>query len=106
MVDYKLIGSRIKQKRENLKFTQEFVAEKSDITSVYLSKMENGKVRPTLDTLSEICAVIKIDLGSLLLNSVSESNHYQTERIVQIFNACSPRVKPIALELLEQLSKL
>ncbi len=106
MVDYKLIGSRIKKQREKCKFTQEFVAEKSDITSVYLSKIENGKVRPTLDTLSEICAVIELDLGSLLLNSVFESNHYQTERIVQIFNSCSPNVKPIALELLEQLSKL
>ena len=96
----------MKKQRENLKLTQEFVAEKSDITSVYLSKIENGKVRPTLDTLSEICTVIELDLGSLLLNSVSESNHYQTERIVEIFNSCSPQVKPIALDLLEQLSKL
>lgn len=106
MVDYKLIGSRIKKRREELKFTQELLAEKADITSVYLSKIENGKVRPTLDTLSEICAVIELDLGNLLLNSVSESGHYQTDRVVQIFNSCSPKVKPIALDLLEQLSKL
>ena len=106
MVDYKLIGSRIKKQREKISLTQEVVAEKADITTVYLSKIENGKVHPTLDTLSAICAVINCDLGSLLLNSISESSNYQTEKVVQIFNSCSPSVKPIALSLLEQLSKL
>lgn len=106
MVDYKIIGSRIKKQREQLSLTQEIVAEKADITTVYLSKIENGKVHPTLDTLGAICSVINCDLGSLLLHSTSESNNYQTERIVQIFNSCAPNVKPIALSLLEQLSKL
>lgn len=106
MVDYKLIGSRIKAQREKISLTQETVAEKADITTVYLSKIENGKVHPTLDTLGAICSVINCDLGSLLLNSSSESSNYQTEKVVQIFNSCSPNVKPIALSLLEQLSKL
>ena len=106
MVDYKLIGSRIKKQREKCALTQEVVSEKADITPVYLSKIENGKVRPTLDTLSSICSVIGCDLGYLLLDSELESQNYQTERIVQIFNSCAPHVKPIALSLLEQLSKL
>ena len=106
MVDYKLIGSRLKNQREKLHMTQEVVAEKADITIVYLSKIENGKVHPTLDTLSTICSVLGCDLGNILLYTTSESNHYQNDRIVEIFNSCSPAVKPIALGLLEQLSKL
>ena len=106
MVDYKLIGSRIKAQREKICFTQETVAEKAGITTVYLSKIENGKVHPTLDTLGAICSVINCDLGSLLLHSNLESSNDQIERIVQIFNSCAPNVKPIALSLLEQLSKL
>lgn len=86
--------------------TQEIVAEKAEITTVYLSKIENGKVHPTLDTLSTICYVLGCDLGHILLDISSESGSYQTERIVQIFNSCSPTVKPIALNLLEQLSQL
>ena len=38
MVDYQLIGSRLKQQREKQRLTQEAVAEKADITTVYLSK--------------------------------------------------------------------
>lgn len=106
MVDYKLIGSRIKEYREQASLTQEQVSEICDITSVYLSKIENGKVHPTLDTLAKICLCLNCDLGEILLHSVSDSSQYQNEKIVKIFNSCSPNVKPIALSLLEQLSKL
>lgn len=106
MVDYKLIGSRLKSEREAQLLTQETVAERADITTVYLSKIENGKVHPTLDTLSAICTVIDCDLGAVLLNSASESKDYQSEKVVQLFHACAPEVKPIALELLKGLSKL
>lgn len=106
MVDYKLIGSRLKFEREAKQLTQETVAEQADITTVYLSKIENGKVHPTLNTLSAICTVVGCDLGAVLLNSTSESKDYQSEMVVQLFHACSPEVKPIALELLKGLSKL
>lgn len=106
VVDYKLIGSRLKSEREAKQLTQETVAERADITTVYLSKIENGKVHPTLNTLSAICTVIGCDLGTVLLNSASESKDYQSEKVVQLFHACSPEVKPIALELLKGLSKL
>jgi len=85
---------------------QEQVAELADITVVYLSKIENGKVRPTLNTLSNICSVIGCDLGEILLNASSESGKYQNEQVVKLFQNCSPNVKPIALKLLEQLSEL
>lgn len=106
MVDYALIGFRLKEKREAFGLTQETVAEKADITVVYLSKIENGKVRPTLNTLNAICAVYGCDLGEILLNTSTESNQYQSEQVIRLFSACKPDVKPIALELLKQLTKL
>lgn len=106
MIDYKLIGSRIKALREISNQTQEVLAEKVDITTVYLSKIENGKVQPTLKTLDAICVALGHTLEDILLNSTTESGQYQNERIVQLFNACSPEVKPIALDLIEHLSKL
>lgn len=106
MVDYKLIGKRIQSQRQKQGLTQEFVAEKADITTVYLSKIENGHVRPTIDILSAICSIIDCDLGSIFLNIAPTSNQYENDRVIRLFNACSPKVKPIALELLERLSML
>ena len=106
MVDYRLIGSRMQEQRKKMKLTQDYVSEAIGITTVYLSKIENGKVRPTIDTLSAICDVIQCDLGTILTNVSSESDSYQTEEVTRLFRACSPEVKPIALLILEQLGKL
>ena len=106
MIDYKLIGSRMKKQREILGLTQEKLAEKVGITTVYLSKIENGKVHPTLETLSIICGALGCDIGKILLDSESESDKYQSETVVQLFRKCSPNVKPIALEILEKLAKI
>lgn len=106
MVDYKLIGARLKKQRETAKLTQEQVAEAAYITSIYLSKIENGKVHPTLDTLAVICDVIGCELATVLSNSVTESDCYQNEYVVELFRSCSPSVKPIAIELLEKLTKI
>ena len=106
MVDYKLIGSRIKETRIRAQLTQEYVSEQAGITTVYLSKIENGKVHPTIDTLSSICDVINCDLGRILLDTASESNNYQSETVVRLFHSCSSDVKPIVIKLLEQLAKI
>lgn len=106
MIDYKVIGSRIKQQRLKLKMTQDTLAELADITTVYLSKIENGHVHPTLDLLDSLCSILNCDLNTVLLDSSPASNNYQNERVMQMFNACSPKVKPIVLELLEKLAKL
>ena len=106
MIDYKLIGLRIKTMRQKSKVTQEELAEKVDITTVYLSKIENGHVRPTIDLLDSICIAMNYNLDTLFLDSSPNSDNYQNELVLQLFRACSPQVKPIALELLEKLSKL
>ena len=106
MVDYKLIGARLKRSREAAKLTQEAAAEAAEITPIYLSKIENGHAKPTLDTLAALCGAVGCDLGTLLSDIAPESQQYQAERVVQIFRACAPEVKPISLSLLEQLSRL
>ena len=106
MLDYRIIGERLKIKRKRARLTQEEVAELVNITVVYLSKIENGHVRPTLDLLCQICEIVGLDLGDLFSGVSTNSAEYQNEKIVQLFNACSPAVKPIALELLAKLSEL
>ena len=65
MVDYKVIGLRLKTYRQQAGLTQETVAERAGITVVYLSKIENGHVRPTIDLLQTVCEAVHCDLGSI-----------------------------------------
>lgn len=106
MLDYKLIGSRIQERRIKQGLTQEAVAEKAGITTVYMSKIENGHVKPTLDRLDSICRIIGCDFGALFSQTSPESSDYQCERVVQLFQTCAPEIKPVAINLLKQLSEI
>lgn len=105
-IDYYMIGKRIKECRNSAKLTQEKVAEYANITTVYLSKIENGKVTPTLDTLGAICTVINADLGYIISGCQYTQPVYGTEEIVGLFQTCAPNVKPIALKILRELSTI
>ena len=86
--------------------TQEYVAEKVNITTVYLSKIENGHVRPTIDVLSAICDVLQYDLGQIFTYISPSSDKYKNEQVVKLFNSLKPAVKPVALNILEELKNL
>ena len=106
MIDYTIIGKRIQTRRQEQNITQEKLAERVGISVVYLSKIENGRVYPTLETLSNICTELDTELSAILSNPEIARKDYANERVLELFNSCSIRVKPIALSLLEELSKL
>ena len=106
MIDYATIGKRIQSRRQERNITQEKLAEQVGISVVYLSKIENGRVYPTLETLSNICTELDTELAEILINTEIARKDYANDRVVELFNSCSMRVKPIALALLEDLSKL
>ena len=106
MIDYTIIGKRIQTRRQEQNITQEKLAERVGISVVYLSKIENGRVYPTLETLSNICTELDTELSAILSNTEIARKDYANERVLELSNSCSIRVKPIALSLLEELSKL
>jgi len=106
MIDYSLIGSRIRERRLKMGITQEILAEKVGISIVYLSKIENGRVYPTLEMISNICTELDLDIAQVISGTEVSRKEYANDRVVELFNSCSLRVKPIALSILESLSKL
>lgn len=48
---YTAIGKKIRQKRKELKWTQEILADKVNTTPQYISRIERGKVCVSLDFL-------------------------------------------------------
>lgn len=106
MIDYKLIGSRLKTQRITQRMTQEYVAEQAGITVVYLSKIENGHVKPTIDVLDSICTSVGFDVSALFAGTCISSDTYQNERVIALFRKCRPELKPVILELLEKMSQI
>ena len=89
-LDYAAIGGRLQARRKELGITQEDAAERVGITVVYLSKIENGRVHPTLDLLDRLCCVLEYDLARAFTGVQTTSPDYGQEQVLRLFNACAP----------------
>src|SRR4030042_5641780 len=61
----KLIGMRIKEIRRSKGLSQEQLAEKADINSKYLSRMERGRENPTLDMFIKLADALEIEMWEM-----------------------------------------
>lgn len=61
----KTLGKKIQRRRKALKLTQEQLAEKVNISLVYLGYIEQGRYVPSVAVLSKIARVLKIKLSDL-----------------------------------------
>ena len=60
------------------KMTQEQMATLIEREPAYISRIENGRQKPSLDTLLRICCALELDISDLLLdmsNVKKKSNH-------------------------------
>lgn len=99
-VDYKLIGSRIKAQRIKRRLTQEVMAEKLDVTIGYVSQVERGITKISLDLLAKISSILNCDIAELVTNSSVNSEVYMIDEIVNDFRKLSGRDKKIVLSLI------
>ena len=67
-IDYKLIGKRIKTKRQHIGLTQEKMAEHLLVSVGYVSQIERGISKPNLEMLSTTTVS-----PSRMYESISES---------------------------------
>ena len=100
-IDYKLIGKRIKAKRKELNITQEQLAEKINMTTFYVSKIENGKVSPPLETYAHIAYCLDLDLAYLITGTSTLEKQYYVDELNKI---CSYATKE-QLNLIIKLAK-
>ena len=76
-MDYEKSGDNIRNYREQRGFTQEKLAELSNISDKHLSKIERGKINIKIDTLVNIANALGISVDKLLLDvsSYVEQNY-------------------------------
>ena len=62
----KLLAENIRVEIERKNFSQEYLAEKSDITPQHLYRIENEKVCPTILVIANIAKALDVSLDTLL----------------------------------------
>lgn len=71
-MDYKLLGQNIAKIRLENHLTQEQLAEKSDVSTVFISQIETAARKPSLETVVKIAGSLNTTIDVLLGNSSLE----------------------------------
>ncbi len=102
------IGKRLKEIREEKRISQKELADSMDILPTQYSKVENGKVVPSIQTIVKAATALNVSTDEIIFGAPVKSNFSEdaikdpqfSERIKTI-NALSGEDKMIALHLFD-----
>ena len=98
-IDYAQIGTRIKQSRGSRKMTQEQLAEGLGVSVGYVSQVERGKTKISLDLLASIATHLNCEIAYLVDGSNTYQDNYLSEDLGCIFSSMSPEKKKMLLKI-------
>jgi transcriptional regulator with XRE-family HTH domain len=62
----RLLGEAIRAKRKKRRLSQERLAEKADLSTVFISRVERGKESPSVDSLVKIARALGVRARDLV----------------------------------------
>lgn len=99
IIDYKKIGTRIKNARKAQGITQKELCSDLNISPYHFSKIENAHVSASLESLAEIANYLNLDLDYLLSGSSMLNKTYLDDEMAIIFNKCTKEQKRMIIEV-------
>ena len=104
-MDYRQLGIRVKTAREAKNLTQEQLSEKLGLSNNFISNIERGRSKPSLETLVKICTALDTTPDFLLLDSVFtySSQEYIKDDIAKLIAKCKGKNIKIVVKVIETL---
>lgn len=80
IINYKTLGKKIQFKRKNLNLTQENMAEKLDVSVGYISQIERGISKISLDMLAKVSNLLECDIAEFVtINNYKYETSYNND---------------------------
>lgn len=97
--EFLTIGNKLHAIRKRMGMTQADVAEAAGLSARTYADIERGTVNMRIETILRICNVLHITPDEILTENTSSITSQQ-EELWKRLNACSPKDKEVALQLL------
>lgn len=102
-LDYKKIGSRIREIRIKRKMSQAELAEKTQICLPHISDIELGKTKMKLSTFVSITEALQVSADSILRSNVPEVNNIYQSEFAELLSDCSPMEIDSIIKIVKEL---
>ena len=99
------LGKRIKEARKLAKLTQENLAEKINISTVYLGEIERGNKMPSIPVFITIAEALGVSCDYLLRDSASTGAVFVNNEVTEKLNGLSPKQRKAVLEIINAYIK-
>ena len=98
-IDYKMIGSRIRQARLHKGITQEYLSELIDVTPAFVGHIERGERSVSLKTILKLAMVLNVSTDFLFnMENTTEDNEI-TNALIQMINHRPIETKQAVLDI-------
>lgn len=101
-IDYKAIGARLRVSRLKKNIKQEEVANLLDTTQSFISSMETGYKKPSLNTLIKLCRIYEISFDSILFDNLPHLKQSLNPDFDEILSDCNENERVFLLLLLKE----
>ena len=105
MPDYILIGKRIKERRLDLKMTQETLSDSAGIGIQHMSKIENGNTKLSLPCLISLANALNTTVDYFLMDNIKASKQDVVRDAESVFSDCTPFEIFVIKETINTLKK-
>ena len=106
-MDYFALGKRIREYRTSANMTQESFAEKLNLSTHYISQIETGTRKPSLETVFKISQVLNISMDDLFKDSTeSKDNNKLYALITMLITRSDNEIEYITATVREMLKHI
>lgn len=104
-LDYKKIGSKIQMRRRAKGITQEAMAEALDFSVGFISQVERGITKMSLDSLYEIAHFLDCSVGDIIDEDIPYRSAYSQVDFNAMYELLSPKDQRLFFYMLEVYAK-
>ena len=105
-LNYELIGTRIRQYREEKSLSQEELADNAGISWRHLNYVEHGERKISVDALIALANALDVTANDLLADHLTGSATSRKEEVDSLLTNCTPTKKAILMDMLRHMKKL
>lgn len=100
-VNYENVGNKIRERRNFLKVTQENLANDINVSASFISDIENGRRKMSLETMIKISIALKTSLDYFILYNVKDvklKNNIKYDELKNILGTVDEKKESVFLD--------
>lgn len=74
----RIVGQRLRQRRQELGYSQELTSEKAGLHPTYIGQVERGEKNATLESIEKICIALSLPMEDLFYQIVAVNHKHKT----------------------------